>query len=155
MTSYLRQWTQLIRLHGRGVAPVQPYSCPEMLLYCGDTPPVQSDQLCSIGADMTSATSLSLSIYNLLLYDADVGTDSVSLRTKSLFSIHTQGYGGIKHSSTQRKLAKMYTHPPSFFYLYHYHILLYIFGLIFNKASIYRYTFHAWSQPSIRLDNIF
>ena len=32
---------------------------------------VQSDQLCSIGADMTSATSLSLSIYNLLLYDPD------------------------------------------------------------------------------------
>jgi len=32
---------------------------------------MQSDQLCSIGADMTSATSLSLSIYryNLLLYD--------------------------------------------------------------------------------------
>ena len=30
--------------------------------------PVQSDQLCSIGTDMTSATSLSLSIYNLLLY---------------------------------------------------------------------------------------
>ena len=29
---------------------------------------VQSDQLCSIGSDMTSATSLSLSIYNLLLY---------------------------------------------------------------------------------------
>ena len=38
-------------------------------LYWRDTPPVQSsDQLCSIGADMTSATSLSLSIYNLLLY---------------------------------------------------------------------------------------
>ena len=29
---------------------------------------MQSDQLCSIGADMTSATSLSLAIYNLLLY---------------------------------------------------------------------------------------
>ena len=29
--------------------------------------PLESDQLCSIGADMTSATSLSLSIYNLLL----------------------------------------------------------------------------------------
>ena len=29
---------------------------------------MQSDQLCSIGADMMSATSLSLSIYNLLLY---------------------------------------------------------------------------------------
>jgi len=37
-------------------------------LYWRDTPPVQSDQLCSIGADMMSATSLSLSIYNLLLY---------------------------------------------------------------------------------------
>ena len=30
--------------------------------------PVQSDQLSPIGADMTSATSLSLSIYILLLY---------------------------------------------------------------------------------------
>ena len=30
-------------------------------------PPVQSDQLSPFGADMTSATSLSLSIYNLLL----------------------------------------------------------------------------------------
>ena len=29
---------------------------------------MQPDQLCSNGADMTSATSLSLSIYNLLLY---------------------------------------------------------------------------------------
>ena len=29
---------------------------------------MQSDQLCSISAGMTSATSLSLSIYNLLLY---------------------------------------------------------------------------------------
>ena len=29
---------------------------------------MQSDQLCSICADMTSATSLSLSLYNLLLY---------------------------------------------------------------------------------------
>ena len=29
---------------------------------------MQSDQLCSIGADMTSATSLSLSLYNLFLY---------------------------------------------------------------------------------------
>ena len=29
--------------------------------------PVQSDQLCSIGADMTSATSLSLSIYLQLI----------------------------------------------------------------------------------------
>ena len=37
-------------------------------LYWLDTPPVQSDQLCFIGADMTSATSLSLSTYNLLLY---------------------------------------------------------------------------------------
>ena len=32
---------------------------------------MQSDQLSPIGADMTSATSLSLSIYNLLLYGAD------------------------------------------------------------------------------------
>ena len=61
VTSYLRQWTQLIRLHGQGV------------LKCGCTGKtiallVQSDQMCSIGADMTSATSLSLSIYNLLLY---------------------------------------------------------------------------------------
>jgi len=45
-----------------------------MWLYWRDTsplarhPPVQSDQLFYIGADMTSATSLSLSIYNLLLY---------------------------------------------------------------------------------------
>ena len=68
LTSYLRQWTQLIRLHGQGVAPVQPYSCPEMWLYWWDTPPVQSDQLCSIGTDMTSATFLSLSLYNVLLY---------------------------------------------------------------------------------------
>ena len=29
---------------------------------------MQSDQLCSIGADMMSATSLSLSLYNLLLF---------------------------------------------------------------------------------------
>ena len=36
--------------------------------YWLDTPPIQSDQLCSIGADMMSTTSLSLSIYNLLLY---------------------------------------------------------------------------------------
>ena len=42
-----------------------------MWLYWRDTLPVQSNQLCSIGADMTSAKSLSLSIYNLLLYDAD------------------------------------------------------------------------------------
>jgi len=34
-------------------------------------PPVQSDQLSPVGANMTSATSLSLSIYNLLLYDPD------------------------------------------------------------------------------------
>ena len=33
VTSYLHQWTQLNRLHGQGVAPVQPYSCPEMWLY--------------------------------------------------------------------------------------------------------------------------
>ena len=33
VTSYLRQWTQLIRLHRWGVVPVQPYSCPEMWLY--------------------------------------------------------------------------------------------------------------------------
>ena len=36
VTSYLRQWTQLIRLHGWGVEPVQPYSCPEMWLYWQD-----------------------------------------------------------------------------------------------------------------------
>ena len=36
VTSYLRPWTQLIRLHGLGVAPVQPYSCPEMYLYWQD-----------------------------------------------------------------------------------------------------------------------
>ena len=30
---------------------------------------MQSDQLSPIGADMTSASSLSLSMYNLLLYD--------------------------------------------------------------------------------------
>jgi len=34
---------------------------------------VQSDQLCYIGADMTSATSLSLSVYNLLLYGKQCG----------------------------------------------------------------------------------
>ena len=47
------------------VAPVQPVS-----IGCtgATTPPVQSDQLCSIGADMMSAVSLSLPIYNLLLY---------------------------------------------------------------------------------------
>jgi len=33
-----------------------------------DNPPVQSDQLSPIGADKTSATSLSHSTYNLLLY---------------------------------------------------------------------------------------
>jgi len=43
-------------------------------LYWRDTPPVQYDQLCSIGADMTSATSLSLSICNLLLYDPSIRT---------------------------------------------------------------------------------
>ena len=32
--SYLRQWTQLIRLHGRGIAPVQPFSSG-----CTGTPP--------------------------------------------------------------------------------------------------------------------
>jgi len=43
---------------------------PEMWLYWQDyMPPMQSDQLSPIGADMTSATTLSLSIYNLLLYD--------------------------------------------------------------------------------------
>jgi len=36
VTSYLRQWTQLIRLHGWGVAPEQPYFCPEMWLYWQD-----------------------------------------------------------------------------------------------------------------------
>ena len=33
-----------------------------------NTSPMQSDQLCPIGTDLTSATSLSLSIYNLLLH---------------------------------------------------------------------------------------
>ena len=33
---------------------------------------MQSDQLCYIAADMTSATSLSLSIYNLLLNVGDI-----------------------------------------------------------------------------------
>ena len=33
---------------------------------------MQSDQPCSIGADMTSETSLSLSMYNLLLYGLHV-----------------------------------------------------------------------------------
>ncbi len=32
VTAYQCQWTQWIRHHGRGVAPVQPYSCPEMWL---------------------------------------------------------------------------------------------------------------------------
>ena len=41
----------------------------DIWFYWRDPPPVQSDQLCSIGADMMSATSLSLSIYNLLLYE--------------------------------------------------------------------------------------
>ena len=45
-------------------------------LYWRDTPPMQSDQLCSIGADMMSATSLSISIYNILLY-VHTGTWSV------------------------------------------------------------------------------
>ena len=36
VTSYLRQWTQLMRLHGRWIAPVQPYFCPEMWLYWND-----------------------------------------------------------------------------------------------------------------------
>ena len=40
-------------------------------LYWQDTLLEQSEQLCSIGADMTSATSLSLSIYNLLLYGSN------------------------------------------------------------------------------------
>ena len=39
-----------------------------MVVLVGPTPSMQSDQLCSIGADTTSATSLSLSIYNKLLY---------------------------------------------------------------------------------------
>ena len=37
-------------------------------LYWRNTPPLLSDQLSPIVAVMTSATSLSLSIYNLLLY---------------------------------------------------------------------------------------
>ena len=56
--------TQLIRLYRWGVTTGK-------WLYwrSGATPPhLQSGQLCSIGADMTSATSLSFSIYNLLLY---------------------------------------------------------------------------------------
>jgi len=40
-------------------------------LYWLDTPPVQSDQLCSFGADMTSVTSLLLSLFNLLPYDIE------------------------------------------------------------------------------------
>ena len=35
-----------------------------LLLYWRDNPPMQSDQLCSIGTDMTSATSLSLCYIN-------------------------------------------------------------------------------------------
>ena len=35
---------------------------------------MQSDQLCSIGADMKSATAQSLSIYNLLLYEEHIYT---------------------------------------------------------------------------------
>ena len=37
---------------------------------------MQSDQLCSIGADLSPATSLSLSIYNLLLYGEDYMVNS-------------------------------------------------------------------------------
>ena len=37
---------------------------------------MQADQLCSIGADMTSATYLSLSIYNLFLYGYDTVQDA-------------------------------------------------------------------------------
>ena len=55
----------------------------EMWLYWQDySRPVQSDQLCSIGADMMSATSLSLSIYNLLLYGVIL---QLALREKHLF----------------------------------------------------------------------
>ena len=36
-------------------------------------PPLEYDQLSPIGADMTSATSLPLSIYNLLLYELGIG----------------------------------------------------------------------------------
>ena len=39
------------------------------MVVLGRSPPVQSDQLFSIGADSSPATSLSLSKYNLLLYD--------------------------------------------------------------------------------------
>ena len=52
-------------------------------LYWRDTPPVQSDQLCSIGADMTSATSLSLSIYKLLLYGLSTRTALLGKDDKS------------------------------------------------------------------------
>ena len=42
-------------------------------------PPVQSDQLNPIGADLSTATSLSLSIYNLLLYGESFGKRGESL----------------------------------------------------------------------------
>ena len=79
------QLTQLIRLHGRGFAPVHRYSCPEMWLYWQDyIRPCSLMQLCSIGADKTSATSLSLSIYNLLLYATDSRNEWSSFSTSHL-----------------------------------------------------------------------
>ena len=63
------EWNQLIRLPGRLLLcqynhiSGQEYGCT------GANPlPVQSDQMYSIGTDSSPATSLSLSIYKLLLY---------------------------------------------------------------------------------------
>jgi len=69
VTSYLRQWTQLIRLHGQGGrTSATIFLSWNVVVLARLEPPVQSDQLSPIGADMTSATSLSLSIFHLLLY---------------------------------------------------------------------------------------
>ena len=47
--------TQLIKMPGQKVAPVQLYSCPEILLYRHDySRPCSLDQLCSIGAESWS-----------------------------------------------------------------------------------------------------
>ena len=60
-------------------------------LYWRNTPPVQSDQLCSIGAAMTSATSLSVSIYNLLLYGSNICMEEEisgeNQKTKSCYTV--------------------------------------------------------------------
>ena len=50
------------------VVPVLPHFRTGIWLYWRDPPPVQSDQLIATGADSSPATSLSLSIYNLLRY---------------------------------------------------------------------------------------